>query len=98
MSKAIVTPHQHWPFNGIADVTPSDNPKIKVILPVEKRSQGVYTIRKADYPRGVVLVDPQFAPTPPDSTCEMEYRTTDGPEETCGPGWADGGVVILFHD
>ena len=98
MRKAIVTPHQHWPFNGIADVTPADNPKITVILPVERRSLGAYIIRKADYPRGVVLVDPGFTTTPPDTTCEMEYRTTDGPEEKCEPGWADGGVVILFHD
>ncbi|MEE9150487.1 MAG: hypothetical protein V3U20_01470 [Thermoplasmata archaeon] len=98
MTKAKVNPHQPWPQPGNADVTPLDNPiPVKVILPVEQRRPGSYKIERKDYPNGVVLVDPAFNTSPENAPVQWTIRATKGNDETLGPGWADG-VVVLFHD
>lgn len=96
MSKAKVNPHQPWPERGNADVVPLDNPiPVGVVLPVEQREPGAYTIKKSEYPNGVVLVNPNFTTTPPKAPVEWTLMVTDDREQTLGPGWADG-IVVLF--
>ena len=100
MTKAKVNPHQPWPQPGNADVIPRDNVvPLSVVLPVEQRAPGAYTVTKAQYPNGVVIVNPNFRTQPPQKEVEWTLKSTNGPQETLGPGWADGdGVVVLFHD
>ena len=96
MSEVKVSPRQPWPEPGIADVVRLDT-QTRVVLPVEQRQPGAYTVRKSDYPNGVVFVNPAFRTTPPDNPVQWTLVVTDQLEETCGPGWADG-VVVLFQD
>lgn len=93
MSQADATPHQDWPRPGQADiVTQSGMP---VLVPVDPRPPGGYTIKRSDFPRGVVLVDPAFTTIPPDKTMKWTLKECTGPEETLGPGWADG-IIVIF--
>ncbi len=95
MTEANVTPHQPWPQPGNADVVPEDT-TTPVTLPVVARAPGAYTISRSEYPNGVVIVNPTFRSDPPDKTVRWELRSSSGPDETLGPGWGDG-VVVLFQ-
>ncbi|UCG70896.1 MAG: hypothetical protein JSV09_07840 [Thermoplasmata archaeon] len=93
MPKADAKPHQDWPRRGDADVVPEGG--TAVLLPVEPKSPGAYTIKRSDYPKGVVIVDPAFTTTPPDKTMTWTLKECKGTQETLGPGWSDG-IIILF--
>jgi len=56
--QAEVRPHQPWDQNGTADVTPKppfpDTGTFQ--LPLEHRAGGPVTVRRSDYPEGLVII------------------------------------------
>jgi hypothetical protein len=42
-------------------------------------------------------VDPAFTSNPPDKTMTWTLKESTGLEETLGPGWADG-IILLFKN
>ena len=96
MAIAKVSPHLDWPHAGQATITPQGTDDL-IQLPVEVRDQGAYNIKKSEYPFGLVIVDRTFHATDPKQIVDWELKQSPGPNETTGPGWADG-IVVLFQD
>ena len=94
MVTAKVSPHLDWPHAGQATVTPQGTDDL-IRLPVEVREQGAYTVQKREYPNGLVIVDRNFQASDPKEIVDWDLKSSSGPNETTGPGWADG-IVVLF--
>lgn len=94
MPKAKASPHQPWPHAGQACVTPENTDNL-FRLPVEARNQGDHTITRADYPNGLIIVRRDFRGSTPTEIVNWDLKESAGQQETTGPGWADG-IIVLF--
>ncbi len=82
MAFANCTPNEPWPTATSAGVQSLDESFSERTLPVEHRDWGIYTIKKSEYPQGLVLIptgsDPAAIPAvlPVLTTEEDELNVT----------------------
>ena len=99
--EASVTPHQPWNQNGTADVTPKPPfPDTSTIgLPLEHREGGPVTVRRTDYPGGLVVIPNDSGLSGPSAVLPM--IVSDGDIIVLPNGghqsWPDG-IVARFTD
>ena len=94
---AVVTPDQPWTQDGTADVTPLPffPEQTARTLPLDNRSPGTHTVRRADFPGGLVIVPTGHEPAAGPAT--LPIRSSDGDEVVVTGDnyteWPDGFVI-----
>jgi hypothetical protein len=99
-NQAWVAPLQGWTKNGLAHVQElvfPPRPSNPIIIPLLNVEQGQHTIKRVDFPIGVVLIPQGYEPTGPSAVLPLEYVTGDQYPAQLGKDSANpNGVVILF--
>jgi len=94
-----VIPYQPWTQNGFASVMPlPPGPgSSSLVLEVENRPAGAMTIKRGDYPLGLIVIPPgtQLTDTTP-ATLPMKSTRQKKIDLDSGDPAAPNGVVVLF--
>ncbi len=96
---AVVTPDQPWTQDGTATVAPiAPFPEaVPRILPLDNRSAGSDTVRRADYPQGLVIVQTGHEPAASPTTLPIKSSSSDQVQITDQTYWEwPDGFVIWF--
>ena len=96
---AVVTPDQPWTDDGTAYVAPVPPfPELTPrTLPLDNRTAGSFTVRRSDYPGGLVLI--QSGHEPATSPATLPILASSGDEvHVTGDNWVHfpDGFVIWF--
>lgn len=94
---AVVTPDQAWTQDGTADVAPIiPFPELTPRnLPLDNRSSGNHTVRRSDYPGGIVIIQTDHEPGVTPATLPILSTSGDQYSVTTGTytEWPDGFVI-----